>query len=154
VLQQALLDVSAWVEKGVVPAASTSYRMVDSQVVVPVTAAARRGIQPVVVVRADGRARAQVKAGATVSLTATVEVPPGAGKVVAAEWDFESNGTFESATPLVASAGAKATVKATHVYSKPGTYFVTFRGVSQREGDATTPYTRIQNLGRARIVVE
>jgi hypothetical protein len=153
VLQQALLDVSAWVEKSIVPAASTSYRMVDNQVVVPGTADVRRGIQPVVVVRANGSARAQVKAGTTVNLTGTVEVPPGAGTVVAAEWDFESNGTVESA-PMTTAVGVNATIKTTHIYSKPGTYFATLRGVSQREGDAATPYTRIQNLGRARIVVE
>ena len=28
------------------------------------------------------------------------------------------------------------------------------RGVSQRQGDAKTPYGRIQNLGRMRVVVK
>jgi hypothetical protein len=153
VLQQALLDLSAWVEKGVVPAASTSYGIADGQVVVPETAAARQGIQPVIVVRANGGVRASVEAGATVTLTGTLEVPPGAGKVVTAEWDFESNGTFESAAGFTAPAGNKVTIKTTHIYSTPGTYFVTLRGVAQRGGDTKTPYTRIQNLGRARVVV-
>ncbi len=36
VLYQALRDVSAWVEKGVPPPPSTSYKVVDGQIVVPV----------------------------------------------------------------------------------------------------------------------
>ena len=51
VLQQALLDLSAWVEKGVAPAASTNYKIVDGQVVVPATANERHGIQPVVILK-------------------------------------------------------------------------------------------------------
>lgn len=35
-----------------------------------------------------------------------------------------------------------------------GTYFTTVRVISQREGDADTPYTRIQNLDRVWVVVE
>ncbi len=154
VLQQALLDLSDWVEKGVSPSASTSYKIVDSQVVVPAKAAARRGIQPVVAVRANGAMRAQIKAGESVNLTATVEAPPGTGKILAVEWDFESNGKFEPAAGMTRAASATAAVKATHMYAAPGTYFVTVRGVSQRQGNADTAYTRIQNLGRARIVVQ
>jgi len=154
VLQQALLDLSDWVEKGVPPSASTSYKIVDSQVIVPAEATARRGIQPVVTVRANGAERAQIKAGESVKLAATVEAPPGTGKIVAVEWDFESDGKFEPAAGMTRAASARATVNATHMYAEPGTYFVTVRGVAQRQGDAGTAYTRIQNLGRARIVVQ
>jgi hypothetical protein len=154
VLQQALLDLSDWVEKGSAPAASTSYKIVDGQVVVPVEAGARRGIQPVVVARANGAVRAQIKARESVNLAATVKAPPATGKIVAIEWDFESNGKFEPAAGFTAAAGETATVKATHTYAAPGTYFVTVRGIAQRQGNAETPYTRIQNLGRARVVVQ
>jgi PKD domain len=154
VLQQALLDLSDWVEKGVPPASSTNYKIVDSQVMVPTDAAARHGIQPVVTVRANGAVRTQIKAGESVNLTATVEAPPGTGKIVAIEWDFESKGTFETAVGPTRVAGETATIKATHVYATPGTYFVTVRGIAQRQGNADTAYTRIQNLGRARIVAQ
>ncbi len=50
-------------------------------------------------------------------------------------------------------AGSRVTLKTTHTFSKPGTYFPTLRAVSHRQGDAKTPYARIQNLGRVRVVV-
>ena len=43
VLEQALRDLSAWVERGVAPPASTNYEIVDSQVVVPPDAATAQG---------------------------------------------------------------------------------------------------------------
>ena len=60
ILQQALRDLSAWVEKGVEPPPSTSYKVVDGQVVVPATAVERKGVQPVVTLNANGGARADV----------------------------------------------------------------------------------------------
>jgi hypothetical protein len=89
ILQQALLDISTWVEKGIAPAATTNYKIVDGQVVIPPTANERRGIQPVVTVKANGGKRADVKVGQPVTFTAEVEVPKGMGKVVAAAWHFE-----------------------------------------------------------------
>lgn len=50
--------------------------------------------------------------------------------------------------------GSRVTLKTIYTFSKPGTYFVTLKGVSQRQGDATDPFTRIQNLARVRMVVE
>jgi hypothetical protein len=92
-LQQALRDLSAWVEKGIRPAV-TRYSIVDSQVMVPDIAHDRGGVQPVVALLADGGVRAEVSVGETVTFTATIEVPAGAGKVVAAEWDFEGVGNY------------------------------------------------------------
>jgi hypothetical protein len=156
VLQQALRDLSAWVEKGVPPPPSTKYRITDGQVAVPPTAAERRGIQPVVKVSANGGARAQITAGQPVTYSAVIEVPPQTGQVVAAEWDFEGAGDFSLVGKLEGwdELGTRVTVKATHTFSKPGTYFSTLRAVSQRQGDGKTPYTRIQNLGRVRVVVQ
>jgi hypothetical protein len=82
-LQQALRDLAAWVEKGVTPAASTSYRIDDGQVIVPAGAAERRGIQPVVALQAEGKVRADVKRGRRVHFTGTITVPPGGGAIVA-----------------------------------------------------------------------
>jgi hypothetical protein len=92
VLQQALRELANWVEKGVSPPQSTDYHVLDGQVVVPPTAAARRGIQPVVTLTANGGPRAEVGAGEPVQFTATVEVPPQTGTIVSAEWDFEGDG--------------------------------------------------------------
>ena len=153
VLQQALRDLSAWVERGVSAPATTDYTMVDGQVVVPPTAAGRRGVQAVVVAKANGADRAHAKVGEPVSFTAVIEVPPGMGGVVSADWDFEGDGSFPVASPLPDHAGERAVVHATYAFSKPGTYFPALKVASQRQGDAKTPFARIPNLGRVRVVV-
>ena len=150
-LQQGLRDLASWVEKGVRPT-DTVYKVVDSQVEVPLRADARKGIQPVVTLEANAGARAEVSANEPVALTATIEVPQGAGKVVAAEWDFEGLGTY----PVVEKLGApqaRLTLAATHAFSKPGTYFPVLRATAHRDGDADTPYARVQNIARVRVVV-
>jgi hypothetical protein len=42
----------------------------------------------------------------------------------------------------------------THHFERPGTYFPALLAVSQRQGDAKTPFARIQNLGRVSVVVK
>lgn len=153
VLEQALRDVSAWVERGVRPPTNTRYSVVESQVQVPAQAAQRGGIQPVVSLKANGRERADAAVGEPVTFVAEIVVPPGTGKVVAAEWDLLGVGDYPVAGQL-AAASASARVKTTYAYSKPGTYFPVIRATSQRDGDAKSPYARVQNLGRVRVVVK
>ena len=155
VLQQALRDVSAWAEKGTPPPANSVYKVVDGQVEVPATAAERKAVQPVVTLKANGAARTEVKIGQPVTLSGTVEVPPGTGKVVDAQWDFDATGDFAvpGEVKLRDASGAKATVTTTHSYSQPGTYFAVLRASSQRQPD-NTPHARIPNLARARVVVK
>jgi hypothetical protein len=43
---------------------------------------------------------------------------------------------------------------ATYTFSEPGTYFPVLRATSQREGDPNTPWARIENLDRVRVVVK
>ena len=158
ILQQALRDLSVWVEKGVEPPPSTSYKVVDGQVVVPATAVERKGVQPVVTLSVNGGARADVAVNQPVKFSAIVEVPPNTGKVVAAEWDFEGQGTFPIAQNIESSdsksPGARVTLTMSHAFPKPGTYFPVLRATSQRDGDEHTPYARIHNLGRVRVVVK
>lgn len=137
-LQQALRDLSTWVEKGVRPL-ETRYKVVDSQVIVPASAPERGGIQPVVALKADGGLRAEVKVGEPVTFSANIEAPPNAGKVVAAEWDFEGVGTYPFQARIDVPE-AMVEVSATHAFAKPGIYFPVLRATSQREGDAKTPY--------------
>lgn len=150
-LQQALRDVAAWVESGQRPS-ETRYRVVDTQVQVPPGAAERGGVQPVVALQANAGERAEVAVGEAVRFTATIETPPGAGAVVGAEWDFEGAGDYPEAAEIGAPA-ARVELAATHAYDKPGTYFAVLRAASQRQGDPATPYGRIQNLARVRVVV-
>lgn len=153
VLHQALRDVSAWVEKGVPPPASTGYTVQDGQVVVPPTAAARKGVQPVVTLQVNGGQVATVQAGTPVRFTAVAEVPPGTGKLVAAAWDLEGRGTYPVAGQLPQPAAGRAVLTTSYTFQKPGTYFPVIRVASQREADAQTPYARLQNIGRVRVVV-
>ncbi len=156
VLQQALLDLSNWVEKGIEPPATTNYKIEDGQVIVPSKASERKGIQPIVNLTVKGGKKVQTKVGKKVTFTAVVEVPPHTGKVVSAEWDFEGGGTFPISQKAISfdEKKGRATIKTTHTFSKSGTYFPTVRVASQREGDAKTAFTRIQNLDRVRVVVE
>ena len=157
-LHQAIHELSAWVEKGVVPPPSTQYQVVDGQIVVPSTAAERRGLQPVVHLTANGGVRADVAAGAPVRFVAEAEMPPNTGTLVSMEWDFEGKGTFPELHHVAPSrenaSGTKATLTATHAFAKPGTYFAIVRATSQRNGQTATPFGRIQNIARVRVVVQ
>ena len=70
VLHQALRDLSRWVEEGVAPPPSTSYEVVEGQVMVPADASQRRGIQPVVSLTVDGDGRADVAVGDAITFRA------------------------------------------------------------------------------------
>ncbi|MDW8803400.1 Tat pathway signal sequence domain protein [Streptomyces scabiei] len=151
VLHQALRDLSVWVEYGVPPAPSTDFTVTDGQVVVPSSAARRRGVQPVVRLTADGADRADVRPGEQVILCAVGEVPPGAGKVVAVQWDLDGDGMFpvtEDVTPA-----ERVRAERCHAFSSPGTHFVTVRVRAEREGDASALFTRVDNIARVRVVV-
>ena len=154
VLEQALRDLSAWVENGTPPPASTDYKVIDGQVVVPSSAAERKGVQPVVHLSTNGKARAEVAVGRAVQFTAIIELPPNTGKIIAAEWDFEGDGKFAVPQAIKISSGKQVRLNMTHAFAKPGTYFTTLRAISQRNGDQNTPYARIQNLDRVRVVVK
>lgn len=156
VLQQALRDLSAWCEKGIEPASSTQYKIEDGQVIVPSGANDRKGIQPVVNLTVNANKKVETTIGKTLSFEAIVKVPKGTGKIVSAEWDFEGQGTFPIKTKDIVFDEEKGltTLKMTHKFTKAGTYFPTLRVASQREGDAQTPFARIQNLDRVRVIVK
>jgi hypothetical protein len=155
VLQQALRDLSDWVEKDLAPPPSTTFDIVDNQVFVPATAPARKGIQPVVTLAANGSDRADVAIGETVQFTGTAEVPPEAGSLVAAEWDFEGAGDYPVSERLHTGDGtlSRVTVTTSHAFGEPGTYFPVLRVTAQRQGDPKTSFGRVQNLARVRVVV-
>ena len=153
ILQQALRDLAAWVETGLAPPPSTSFSVTDCQVSVPPTAPERRGIQPVVNLTANGGERADVAAGQPVEFRAFVEVPPGAGTVVGAEWDFEGSGDFPRVETGFDGSTRRVTITTSYAFSEPGTYFPALKVESHRRGDVDSPFARIPNLGRVRVVV-
>jgi hypothetical protein len=150
-LQQALRDLAAWVEEGRRPL-EVSYRIDDTQLVLPPTAEERGGIQPVVNLTANGGARAEVGVGEAVKFSAQITMPQAAGKVISAEWDFEGAGDFADRAEIAAPSET-VSLTASHSYSAPGTWFAVLRVAGQREGRADTPYGRVQNIARVRVVV-
>jgi len=149
-LQQALRDLAAWVENGVRPH-QTAYDIVDTQVVLPNSAAERKGIQPVVTLQANGGIRTDVRVGDVVRFHAVIEAPPGAGQIVSVDWDFEGAGEYPDNAPL--SPAERAEIHASHRYQKRGTYFAALRVALQREGNAATPYARVLNMAQVRVAV-
>jgi hypothetical protein len=158
-LQQALRDVAAWAERGVEPLPETTYSVQAAQVLVPGTAAVRKGIQAVVAIGANGAEVARVRAGEPVTFTAVVEAPPGGGSIVSAEWDFETTHEVvageEGRYPIkeMIAPAERITLARTHTFDIPGTYFPALRIHSQRQGNTQTNFARIGTLGRVRVVV-
>ena len=150
-IEQSLVDLCDWVEKGIHPA-PTRFEFRDGRVFLPPSAEERLGIQPVVSVTANGGSRAEVKAGEAVSLAVVGEVPPGAGTVIAVEWDFDGQGAFPEQAE-VDGTQARVALETRHTYATPGTYFVTARVTSHREGDRSASARRITNVASARVVV-
>ncbi len=156
-LQQALLDLDAWVVAGAEPPAGTGYLIdADNQVHLPATAARRAGVQPVVALSAETEdaeagGRLEIPAGTTVTLRIDAEVPPGAGTITAVEWDPQGTGDYVAASD--ADTGPHVTQHLDHTFATAGTYFPAVRVTSQRDGGAGTPYGRVQNLARVRVVV-
>jgi hypothetical protein len=151
ILYQALRDLSAWVERGVAPPRSSTYKIVDSQVIVPDAADARGGIQPVVHLTVNGGASVQVERNTPITFKGVVEVPNKTGEVIATDWNFgEPSAMLTSSQFVKTPHGAETT--ATHSFAAPGTYFITLRAKSQRIGMRTDP-TALENIGRVRVLV-
>lgn len=151
VIEQSLMDLCDWVEKGIYPAA-TQYEFADGRVTLPALARERGGIQPVITVTANGSDKAQIRCGDPVTLTVHAEVPPNAGTIIDIEWDFDGKGEFPEHGDVDGSQ-TELTLSTSYCYNAPGTYFATARVSSHRDGDVNATTRRITNLASARIVV-
>jgi len=89
----------------------------------------------------------------TVAFSAFVEVPRGAGTIVAAEWDFDGAGEYAVQDTSLDGSASRYTITATYAFDEPGTYFPALRVSTQREGNMASRYARVQNLGRVRVIV-
>jgi hypothetical protein len=151
-LHQALLDVSAWVEQGIEPAASTRYEIKDGQVIVPSTANQRKGIQPVLDLTVNGGKRAEVKTGEAVALYSEIEVPMGTGQIIEATLHI-AGGEYILPLEYLNAEKSKAEVRYAYTFDEPGTHFAVLKVKAQRNGDRDDYFTHIENISRARIVV-
>ncbi|MGC6176861.1 hypothetical protein [Lacrimispora sp. 38-1] len=152
-LRQALLDLSDWVEKGIEPSDNTAYTVEDGQVILPLTARERRGIQQVVTLTANSGVCARVKTGEEVYFEAKVQFPPKSGKVTAVEWSFEGEQDFPVKS-IFEEKEDYTVAEQKHIYQKPGTYFAVVRVKANRHGDSSDIFTQVKNICRARVIVE
>jgi hypothetical protein len=151
IIEQCLMDLCDWVEKGEAPSA-TQFTFKDGKVTLPDSAPERGGIQPVVKVRANGKIKVQANVRESVVLRVEGEVPPGAGAVILVEWDFDGSGKYPE-RHRITGGKARIDMTATHAYEEPGVYFATARVTSHRDGDPDAQYGRCENLASARVIV-
>jgi len=150
-VEQSLKDLIDWVEQGIDPA-STQFTFSDGKINLPKSAGERGGIQPVIAVTANGAARIETAVGEKITLEVIAEVPPGAGTIIALEWDFDGKGTYP-VKEEVTGTDARMRSMVTHAFDTAGTYFPTARVTSHRDGDCAAVTRRIENLAAARVIV-
>jgi hypothetical protein len=164
IVSQALSDLVDWVERGIEPPASTSYRFENGQLELPSSASERHGVQPVVVATANGGKRAEVTVGEEVVFEAVAEAPDGGGAIVGVEWDFDGTGLFAVKQSDVGTGRTAVRVRVAQRFDVAGTFFPAVRVIARRPGDedwsgvapaAQTPLlpTGLLNLDRVRVVV-
>ena len=153
-IYRALLELSDWVERGIEPTASTVYHMTDGQILIPSEASERKGIQPVIALRANGSQRAEVAPGELFTVEAQVEMPEGAGELFRAKWSFDSTDDFpvEGTLEFLDAGHSRAKISYTYAYETPGTYFPVIQVTGGK--DAEDPFTLIRNICRVRVVVK
>jgi hypothetical protein len=156
-LQQALRDLSQWVEKGVEPASSTKYKIQDGQVIIPEKAQERDGIQASVEAKVNGKEQETIQKGVRLNFSGKVELPQSTGKLVYSAWDFDGSGEFKTIVDLsqarISENGTQVEFSISHQFDQAGTYFPSLRIATQREGDSSTPFARIQNIDRVKVSV-
>ena len=156
-LCQALLDVSAWVEKGIEPSASTNYEIIDGQVILNDEGSERGGVQPVATADIDEKERADIKVGDEVEIHVSVDVPRRTGKVVKADWCIDESGIYSIPVDLseasYSSDGEHVEFTTKFTFDKAGTFFPTCIVYSERNGDVDAVQTSVPNLAKVRVVV-
>jgi hypothetical protein len=154
ILRQAVRDLIDWVERDQTPIPGTGYVWTrDGRLELAEDAKDRGGFQPVIRLTANGSARAEVKVGEAVELTAVVEAPPGAGTIVRAQWDFHGIAEWPVVHTDIDGTQSRLEVNARHAFDTPGTYFPAIRVSLHRGGDTQDQLYRCDNIGRVRVVV-
>lgn len=155
IFNQMLLDLIAWAEQGIEPKPSSRYTIDPmTQIVQPLAAADRKGLQPVVHLSANGGDRAEVGIQEEVALSATAEMPPDTGELVQYSWTVEQQGVPAVTEPatMFDDPDERVTVNRTMRFTQPGEYLVTLNVSGDRNGMVGTP-TEVKNLDTIRVVV-
>jgi hypothetical protein len=153
ILQQAILDVSAWVEKGILPPPSTAYKVDNGQVSLAGRLGAHGGTQPDVQIRAGGAVEIEVAVGEPVTLQGAVKSQPGTGFITKAEWSQYGNDQFTTAS-LSDLPRDSVSISTIVTYAQPGIFYPVLRVSATREATPSSGSTRSDNLARMRIIVK
>lgn len=156
-LHQALLDLSSWTEKGILPPENTRYQINGGQVCLEKDIKKRNGYQPDISVKANGEESAHVKVGKTVNFETIVQTPQNGGNIFAVEWSFEGEFDFPDKDVHLERMSKDNGIKMgishrQHTFWKTGTYFVVARAVAGRNKEDY--FTKLRNIGRVRVEVE
>lgn len=154
-LQQGLLELKDWVEKGEKAPENTGYELIDNQIILRDEPNVRGGLQPVFDLKVNGKKTATIKAGESIHFTAVMQAVESAGRYESIEWCFEGDGNFAEDGGVVEITENKGIQKATitkyHTFETPGRYYAVARVcANQNLGDI---YTRLRNLDRVRVDV-
>lgn len=152
-LETALRQLAAWVEDGTEPSPTTTYEIVDGQVVVPASAAERGGVQPVATLTVNGSPSARVRIGEPVAVRLEVEAPADGVIVEIRDVETDAAGTERLGRAFEFEPGARAVVEEERVFDEPGTRFLAVRVASQAQGRASDPHAHVLNIVRARVTV-
>lgn len=164
-LLQALLDMADWIQMGKEPLQTTLYKREGGQIVEEPDAARRGGMQAGVCLLANGQKCAHVKTGEEIVLKAEMVLPEYAGEITSVRFDFNDSWNYptppENVFPVEGmfvrtekDSVHGAVSEITHHFDEQGTYFVSVRITSQRNGNSDDVFTQVQNLDRVRIIVE
>jgi hypothetical protein len=164
-LCQALLDMADWLQEGKEPLQTTLYKREGGRILEEADASRRGGMQAGILLTVNGAKCARVRAGGEFVLRAEATLPEGAGEVTAIDFDYRDSHVFptrvEGLFPVKGSVtrteaeGVKgAFAEVVHSFEKPGTYFVSARVSSQRQGREDELFTQVLNLDRVRVIVE
>ncbi|TAP45843.1 hypothetical protein [Arthrobacter sp. S39] len=155
IFNQMVLDLVDWAEKGITPKPSSNYTIdTMNQIVQPIGAVDRKGLQPVIHLSANGGERAEAGLLQPVNISATIEMPPTTGKIVQYNWTIERQGVpaINEPATVLASPNEKVTLSRQMTFAIPGEYVISLNTTADRNGTSGTS-TPLQNLDRVRVVV-
>ncbi|WP_244256156.1 hypothetical protein [Rathayibacter sp. VKM Ac-2760] len=153
-LETALRQLAAWVERGVEPAPTTAYEVVDGQVLVPASVEERHGVQPTVALSVNDAESAHVKVGEPVSVRVEAEAADGGVVVELREVTTTADGEEVLGAALALEPGSRVATEYSVTFDAPGTRFLAVRVTAQTDGDPSDRFGRVENIARARVIVD
>ncbi len=154
-LEQALRDLTAWVEEDKAPADSTGYDVKFNQIYMKETATERHGLQPVINLTANESKRTVVSPGKSITLKAKIETAIAGDVITNIEWNTETSGNTWTDAEFTIEDDGTVTVEMENVYDLEGTYYPGIRVTAYRGGEPTEGIVgRLMNQASVRVLIQ